>query len=186
MCARADNPLYKEALGLREVKRHTSRAGRVWFFKAPGSEELIEICKFDESGPVQVGPDLTTSPSRSKISTPSPGMRRPGYPVRRTDAHGQRQRDRLRRRPRGLRTELIQRPKETNGIDWLDAPFDLRRTTPKEIEEPSKIPSASDFFRRVRRRRKGPLLTRQERERPRHFHHLLDGRKTLPFDLSRK
>jgi lactoylglutathione lyase len=29
------------------------------FFKAPESEELIEICKFDESGPVQVGPDLT-------------------------------------------------------------------------------------------------------------------------------
>jgi catechol 2,3-dioxygenase-like lactoylglutathione lyase family enzyme len=29
------------------------------FFKAPDSEEEIEICKFDESGPVQVGPDLT-------------------------------------------------------------------------------------------------------------------------------
>ena len=29
------------------------------FFKAPGSEEEIEICKFDESGPVMVGPDLT-------------------------------------------------------------------------------------------------------------------------------
>jgi len=27
--------------------------------RAPESEELIEICKFDESGPVQVGPDLT-------------------------------------------------------------------------------------------------------------------------------
>ena len=29
------------------------------FFKAPGSEEEIEICKFDDSGPVVVGPDLT-------------------------------------------------------------------------------------------------------------------------------
>jgi len=29
------------------------------FLKAPGSEPLIEICKFDESGPIQVGPDLT-------------------------------------------------------------------------------------------------------------------------------
>jgi lactoylglutathione lyase len=29
------------------------------FFKAPGSEEEIEICKFDQSGPVVVGPDLT-------------------------------------------------------------------------------------------------------------------------------
>jgi lactoylglutathione lyase len=29
------------------------------FLKAPESEELVEICKFDESGPVEVGPDLT-------------------------------------------------------------------------------------------------------------------------------
>ena len=51
---------YKEVLGLEEVKRHTSgRGSQLVFFKAPGSEELIEICKFDESGPVQVGPDLT-------------------------------------------------------------------------------------------------------------------------------
>jgi lactoylglutathione lyase len=27
--------------------------------KAPGSDEEIEICKFDESGPVIIGPDLT-------------------------------------------------------------------------------------------------------------------------------
>jgi lactoylglutathione lyase len=51
---------YKEVLGLEEVKRHTSpRGSQLVFFKAPHSEELIEICKFDESGPVQVGPDLT-------------------------------------------------------------------------------------------------------------------------------
>ena len=51
---------YKQVLGLEEVKRHTSpRGSQLVFFKAPGSEELIEICKFDESGPVQVGPDLT-------------------------------------------------------------------------------------------------------------------------------
>jgi len=51
---------YKEVLGLEEVKRHTSpRGSQLVFFKAPQSEELIEICKFDESGPVQVGPDLT-------------------------------------------------------------------------------------------------------------------------------
>src|SRR2546423_15501256 len=51
---------YKEVLGLREVKRHTSpRGSQLVFFKADGSEELIEICKFDQSGPVQVGPDLT-------------------------------------------------------------------------------------------------------------------------------
>ena len=51
---------YKDVLGLEEVKRHTSpRGSQLVFFKAPGSEELIEICKFDESGPVQVGADLT-------------------------------------------------------------------------------------------------------------------------------
>ena len=51
---------YKDVLGLEEVKRHTSpRGSQLVFFKAPGSEELIEICKFDESGPVEVGRDLT-------------------------------------------------------------------------------------------------------------------------------
>ncbi len=51
---------YKEVLGLEEVRRNTSgRGSQLVFFKAPGSEELIEICKFDGSGPVQVGPDLT-------------------------------------------------------------------------------------------------------------------------------
>jgi lactoylglutathione lyase len=47
-------------LGLEEIRRHTSgRGSQLVFFKAPGSEEEIEICKFDESGPVIVGPDLT-------------------------------------------------------------------------------------------------------------------------------
>jgi lactoylglutathione lyase len=51
---------YKEVLGLEEVKRHTSpRGSQLVFFKAPQSEELIEICKFDQSGPVKVGHDLT-------------------------------------------------------------------------------------------------------------------------------
>ena len=51
---------YKEVLGLAETRRSTSgRGSQLVFFKAPGSEEEIEICKFDESGPVIVGPDLT-------------------------------------------------------------------------------------------------------------------------------
>jgi len=51
---------YKDVLGLEEVRRSTSgRGSQLVFFKAPGSEELIEICKFDASGPVVVGPDLT-------------------------------------------------------------------------------------------------------------------------------
>ncbi len=51
---------YKDVLGLEETGRHTSgRGSQLVFLKAPGSEELIELCKFDESGPVVVGPDLT-------------------------------------------------------------------------------------------------------------------------------
>lgn len=51
---------YKDVLGLQETSRHTSgRGSQLVFLKAPGSEEEIELCKFDESGPVQVGPDLT-------------------------------------------------------------------------------------------------------------------------------
>jgi lactoylglutathione lyase len=51
---------YRDVLGLEETRRHTSgRGSQLVFFKAPGSEEEIEICKFDESGPVVVGPDLT-------------------------------------------------------------------------------------------------------------------------------
>ncbi len=51
---------YKHVLGLEELRRHTSgRGSQLVFLKAPGSDEEIEICKFDESGPVVVGPDLT-------------------------------------------------------------------------------------------------------------------------------
>src|SRR5438309_10616609 len=51
---------YRDVLGLQETRRHLSgRGSHLVFFKAPGSEEQIEICKYDASGPVQVGPDLT-------------------------------------------------------------------------------------------------------------------------------
>lgn len=51
---------YRDVLGLEETRRHTSgRGSQLVFLKAPGSEEEIELCKFDESGPVVVGPDLT-------------------------------------------------------------------------------------------------------------------------------
>jgi len=51
---------YKDVLGLKEVRRHTSgRGSQLVFLKAPDSEGEIEICKFDESGPIVVGPDLT-------------------------------------------------------------------------------------------------------------------------------
>lgn len=51
---------YKDVLGLTEVRRHESpRGSKLAFLKAPDSEELIEICYFPDSGPVQVQPDLT-------------------------------------------------------------------------------------------------------------------------------
>jgi lactoylglutathione lyase len=51
---------YKEVLGLQEVRRHASgRGSQLVFLKAPGSDEEIEICKFDASGPIVVGADLT-------------------------------------------------------------------------------------------------------------------------------
>ncbi len=51
---------YRDVLGLEKTREHTSgRGSQLVFFKAPGSDEEIEICKFDESGPVRVGPDLT-------------------------------------------------------------------------------------------------------------------------------
>jgi lactoylglutathione lyase len=51
---------YKDVLGLQEVRRSKSpRGSELVFLKAPQSQELIEICYFPQSGPVQVQPDLT-------------------------------------------------------------------------------------------------------------------------------
>lgn len=50
---------YRDILGLEVVERHDSpRGSRLAFLKAPDSAELIEICSFPASGPVQVQPDL--------------------------------------------------------------------------------------------------------------------------------
>jgi len=51
---------YRDVLGLKEISRHTSgRGSTLVFFKAPKSEESIEICHYPASGPVVVQPDLT-------------------------------------------------------------------------------------------------------------------------------
>jgi lactoylglutathione lyase len=51
---------YRDVLGLEESRRHKSpRGSELVFFKAPGSEEEIEICYFPGSESVQVQPDLT-------------------------------------------------------------------------------------------------------------------------------
>src|SRR5262245_19180474 len=52
--------LYREVLGMQEIRRHKSpRGSELAFLKAPESEETIEICSFPASGPVLVQPDLT-------------------------------------------------------------------------------------------------------------------------------
>lgn len=51
---------YTEILGLEVVREHTSpRGSKLAFLKAPESNELIEICHFPNSGPVEVQEDLT-------------------------------------------------------------------------------------------------------------------------------
>jgi lactoylglutathione lyase len=51
---------YKNILGLEEVRRNKSpRGSELVFLKTSGSEELIEVCHFPSSGPVQVQADLT-------------------------------------------------------------------------------------------------------------------------------
>ena len=51
---------YKVVLGLKETHRSKSpRGSELVFLKAPDSDELIELCSFPASGPVQVQPDLT-------------------------------------------------------------------------------------------------------------------------------
>ena len=61
---------YKDVLGLKELRRHTSgRGSQLVFLKAPHGDEEIEICKFDESGPIVVGPDLTHLMTRKTIAS---------------------------------------------------------------------------------------------------------------------
>jgi lactoylglutathione lyase len=51
---------YRDVLGLELTRRSSSpRGSQLVFFKAPGSEEEIEICKYDGSGEVKVGFDIT-------------------------------------------------------------------------------------------------------------------------------
>ena len=53
---------YRDVLGLTEIRRHKSpRGSELVFMKAPESEELIELCSFPKSGPVQVQPRFDAS-----------------------------------------------------------------------------------------------------------------------------
>ena len=109
---------YKEVLGLTETRRHKSpRGSELVFLKAAGSEELIELCYFPSSGPVQVQPDLThlafevdslaefgkhLEAHGVKFSD-GPHMKEDGGGIAFVDA------------PEGYEIELIQRAKSTGG-----------------------------------------------------------------------
>jgi lactoylglutathione lyase len=105
---------YTEVLGLQEISRKKSpRGSELVFLKTPGSEELIELCYFPSSGPVQVQPDLThlafEVPSLEEFGkhlaklglkfSDGPTMRENGGGFAFIDA------------PEGYEIELIQRPK---------------------------------------------------------------------------
>ena len=50
---------YQDVLGLEVMERKVSpRGSHLAFLKVPNSEELIELCSFPASGPVQVQEDL--------------------------------------------------------------------------------------------------------------------------------
>lgn len=103
---------YKDVLGLQEIRRHTSgRGSQLVFLKAPGSGEEIEICKFDESGPVVVGPDLTHLAFEvDDMEEFARAAARKGYPL--SDGphpHGQGGAIAFIDAPEGYEIELIQR-----------------------------------------------------------------------------
>ena len=51
---------YEKVMGFEIAERVTSgRGSELVYFNIPGGHEQIEICKYDSSGPVMVGPDLT-------------------------------------------------------------------------------------------------------------------------------
>jgi lactoylglutathione lyase len=104
---------YKEILGLKEVRRHKSpRGSELVFLKAPESEELIEICYYPDSGPVQVQTDLThlafEVPSLEEFGKhlAAHGIRYSDGPVFKDDGSGFAFID----APEGYEIELMQKP----------------------------------------------------------------------------
>jgi lactoylglutathione lyase len=108
---------YRDVLGLKETRRHTSgRGSQLVFFKAPGSEEEIEICKYDDSGPVVVGPDLTHLAFEvDDLETFAKEAAAKGYPL--SDGphrHGDGGAIAFIDAPEGYEIELIQRGRKTS------------------------------------------------------------------------
>jgi lactoylglutathione lyase len=109
---------YRDVLGLEEIRRHKSpRGSELVFMKAPESEELIELCYFPASGPVQVQPDLThlafevDSLEAFGQHLAKSGLRYSDGPHLRSDGSGIAFID----APEGYEIELIQRVKSGAG-----------------------------------------------------------------------
>jgi lactoylglutathione lyase len=109
---------YKRVLGLEEVRRHKSpRGSELVFMKAPESDELIELCYFPSSGPVQVQPDLThlafevDSLEEFGKHLTSLGLRFSDGPTVKPDGSGFAFID----APEGYEIELMQRSKQTGA-----------------------------------------------------------------------
>jgi lactoylglutathione lyase len=107
---------YKDVLGLEEVRRHKSpRGSELAFLKAPESEELIEICSFPASGPVQVQADLThlafevDSLAEFEKHLTAKGIKYSDGPIMKSDGGGFAFID----APEGYEIELIERPGKT-------------------------------------------------------------------------
>jgi lactoylglutathione lyase len=109
---------YKEVLGLEETRRHKSpRGSELAFLKAPESEELIEICYFPNSGPVEVQTDLThlafqvSSLDEFEKHLASHGIKYSDGPHMKEDGGGFAFID----APEGYEIELIQRSKASSS-----------------------------------------------------------------------
>jgi lactoylglutathione lyase len=101
---------------LEETRRHKSpRGSELAFLKAPESEELIEICSFPASGPVQVQPDLThlgfevESLEEFRKHLAALGLKYSDGPTTRPGGGGFAFID----APEGYEIELIEQPKES-------------------------------------------------------------------------
>ena len=109
---------YLEVLGLQEVRRHKSpRGSELVFLKAPESDELIELCYFPSSGPVQVQADLThlafevDSLEEFGKHLASKGLKYSDGPILKPDGSGFAFVD----APEGYEIELMQRARKAAG-----------------------------------------------------------------------
>ena len=153
---------YRDVLGLEEVRRHTSgRGSQLVFLKAPGSEEEIELCKFDESGPVagRAGPDSSRFRGRRhrRIREANGGERLSA--LRRAAPERQRRRDRVYRCAGRLRSRTDPARKRSLGAFTASLPYAvssmrmMRKFTAVCMSAGHAADGARSASRRARRRK---------------------------------